>query len=123
MKKIKFLPKVQERPPFLTQILKIAECGRFTHPPTPTPLARCALGSGATRFQCPFPPAVSPPFFPLANALVLSTRFQTEFILKLTIALQSTPVSFKIKSHESLECATSNLIGIEYPIHSGRLEG
>ena len=40
--KKKFLPKVQERPPFLTQILKIAECGRGRPLPTPTPLARVA---------------------------------------------------------------------------------
>ena len=44
MKKIKFLPKVQERPPFLTQILKLQSVGGGV------PHARCALGSGATHF-------------------------------------------------------------------------
>ena len=43
---------------------KIAECGRGTPPPTPTPRARLAPSVQALRaFSAPFPPAVSPPFF------------------------------------------------------------
>ena len=49
MKKKKFLPKLQERPPFLTQILKIAECGRGRPLPTPTSLARVAPSVQAIR--------------------------------------------------------------------------
>ena len=34
MKKITFPPKVQERPPYLTHILKISEHARVDQPPT-----------------------------------------------------------------------------------------